>query len=151
MQPVLIAPFQTGLNKDLQPWRAPLDSFEKLNNFHIRHGYVEKRSGYRRFGHMVHNPVATITGITQANPAVVTAANTFKNGDKVLLTNVVGMTEVNGNIYTVANRTTGNFELQGVDSTLFNAYSSDGHVATFVGDRIMASFDTLILVEPSPL
>jgi hypothetical protein len=137
---VVIAPFQTGLNKDLQPWQAPPDSFKTLNNFHIRHGFLEKRTGYRKYGHMVHNPVAAITGITQANPAVVTAANTFTNGDQVVITNVAGMAEVNGNIYTVANRTAASFELQGVDSTAFTAYSSGGRAATFVGDRIMGIF-----------
>ena len=136
-QPVLIAPFQTGLDTDLQPWQAPPDSFELLNNFHIRHGFLEKRSGYRVFGYMVHNPVATITAISQANPAVVTAANTFTNGDQVLITNVTGMTEVNGNIYTVANRTAADFELSGIDSTGFTAYSAGGRAATFDGDRIM--------------
>lgn len=136
-QPVLIAPFQTGLDTDLQPWQAPPDSFQLLNNFHIRHGFLEKRSGYRIFGYMVHNPVATITGISQANPAVVTAANTFTNGDQVLITNVAGMTEVNGNIYTVANRTAADFELSGVDSTSFSAYTLGGRAATFDGDRIM--------------
>jgi len=73
---------------------------------------------------------ATITGVTQANPAVVTAANTFANGEQVTITNVVGMTELNGNTYTVANVTANDFELSGVDSTAFTAYVSDGDVVS---------------------
>lgn len=137
VQPIVIAPFKTGLDTDISPWLAPLDSFSDLNNFHVKHGFIEKRSGYRRFGYMVHNPVATITGITLANPAVVTAANTFTNGDQVVITNVIGMVELNGGIYTVANRAAGSFELSGIDSSSYTAYVSGGYCATFIGDRIM--------------
>ena len=70
---------------------------------------------------------ATISGVTQANPAVVTAtAHDFNNGELVTITGVVGMTELNGNTYTVANATANTFELQGIDSTLFTAYVSGG-------------------------
>ena len=69
----------------------------------------------------------TITGITQANPAVVTASSHgYSNGDHVWINNVVGMTEVNGRRYTVANKTTNTFELSGVDSSSYTAYSSNG-------------------------
>ena len=74
----------------------------------------------------------TITGITQANPAVVTAtSHGYENGDEVLITGVVGMTEVNSKRFLVSNKTTNTFELQdkdGVDinSTAFTAYSSGG-------------------------
>jgi hypothetical protein len=78
----------------------------------------------------------TITGITQANPAVVTVSGTAPaNGDHVYITEVVGMTEVNNStlFYTVANRTATTFELQdrdgnNVDSSAFTAYSSGGVV-----------------------
>jgi hypothetical protein len=74
----------------------------------------------------------TITGITQANPAVVTAtSHGYENGDEVLISGVSGMTEVNGKRFLVADKTTNTFELQdkdGVDinSTGFTAYSSGG-------------------------
>ncbi|QPZ53482.1 putative tail tubular B [Pelagibacter phage HTVC034P] len=74
----------------------------------------------------------TITGITQANPAVVTAtSHNYSNGDEVLITGVSGMTEVNSKRFLVANKTTNTFELQNkdsvdVDSTGFTAYSSGG-------------------------
>jgi hypothetical protein len=68
-----------------------------------------------------------ITGITQANPAVVTsAAHGFANGDEVMIKSVAGMEEVNGRIFTIANVAANTFELEGVDSTGYGAYSSGG-------------------------
>jgi hypothetical protein len=74
----------------------------------------------------------TVSGITKANPAVVTASSHgFSNGDFVILSSVVGMTEVNGKTFKVADKTTNTFELQDVDGTdinssSFTAYSSGG-------------------------
>ena len=75
----------------------------------------------------------TITGITQANPAVVTvsSAGTIQNGDQIVIQGVEGMTEVNftgDNLYTVANLSGSTFELSGIDSSAFTAYTSDGTV-----------------------
>ena len=74
----------------------------------------------------------TITGITQANPAVVTSSSHgYSNGDFVIISGVVGMTEVNGKTFKVADKTTNTFELQDVDgndinSSGYTAYSSSG-------------------------
>ena len=55
----------------------------------------------------------TITGITNDIPARVTAvAHGFSDGDQVYITGVLGMTEVNGIVWTVANATTNTFELE---------------------------------------
>ena len=71
-----------------------------------------------------------ITGITQANPAVVaySGADNFSNNDIISIQDVVGMTEINGKRYTVANvNTTANtFELSGINSTGYTAYTSAG-------------------------
>jgi hypothetical protein len=70
----------------------------------------------------------TITGITKADPAVVTApAHGLSNGDSVYIRNVKGMTEVNTNTYTVANVTTDTFELEDEDSSGYTAYRSGGY------------------------
>jgi Flp pilus assembly protein TadG len=70
-----------------------------------------------------------ITGITRANPAVVTSANHgFQNGDTVYIRNVSGMSQVNNRVFTVANKTTNTFQLQGVNSSGYNSYSSGGIV-----------------------
>lgn len=85
-----------------------------------------------------------ITGITQANPAVLTytGSDDFSNGDLVRITGVNGMSELDEDFYTVANVNTGTntFELQGVNSTGYSAYISGGIVrkvvqgnASFIG------------------
>ena len=71
--------------------------------------------------------IATITGISKANPAVVTAvAHGFSNGDLIRIAGVVGMTEVNNLTFTIANITVDTFELVGVNSSSYTAYVSDG-------------------------
>lgn len=69
----------------------------------------------------------TISGITRANPAVVTSAgHGFSNGDTVYIRNVNGMTQVNNGVFTVANAAANTFQLQGVNSSSYNSYSSGG-------------------------
>jgi len=74
----------------------------------------------------------TITAITKANPAVVTAtSHGYENGDEVLISGVGGMTEVNGKRFLVADKTTNTFELQDKDgndinSSSFTTYTSGG-------------------------
>lgn len=70
---------------------------------------------------------ARITGATKANPCVITAeGHGFVNGNVVYISDVAGMTQLNGNYYTVANKTTDTFQLQGVDSTSYDTYTSGG-------------------------
>lgn len=69
----------------------------------------------------------TITAVTQADPAVVTiAGHPYTNGQQIYIGDVNGMTELNGKVYVVANKTTNTFELQGIDSSSYTAYSSGG-------------------------
>jgi len=68
-----------------------------------------------------------ISGLTAADPGVVTAtSHGYSNGDHVWINSVVGMTEVNGRRFTVANKTTNTFELSGIDTSGYTAYSSAG-------------------------
>ena len=75
---------------------------------------------------------ATITGVTKANPAVVSATNNFKEGQQVTISGVSGMTQLNGNVYTVRNPSGSNFQLYDTDgttsinSTGFGTWSSGG-------------------------
>ena len=72
------------------------------------------------------NPL-TITAITKANPAVVTSASHgLSNGDRVRIQDVMGMTEVNSESFTVANVATNTFELSGINSTAYTTYISSG-------------------------
>jgi hypothetical protein len=68
---------------------------------------------------------STITGITQASQAVISTVNTFAVGQLVTISGVNGMTELNGNTYTIA-AATGTTITINVDSTNFTAYTSGG-------------------------
>jgi hypothetical protein len=73
-----------------------------------------------------------INAITAADPgAVTTTANhLLVNGDRVRITGVVGMTELNGNVYTVTKTGATTFTI-GVDTSDtddYTAYTSDGVV-----------------------
>jgi len=73
-----------------------------------------------------------INAITAADPgAVTTTANhLLVNGDRVRITGVVGMTELNGNVYTVTKTGATTFTI-GVDTSdtdNYTAYTSDGVV-----------------------
>lgn len=73
-----------------------------------------------------------ITGITKADPAVVTSnAHGYSNGNIVFIADVVGMTEVNKKNFTVRNVTANTFELEGYDSTDNDTYSSGGTAEKF--------------------
>jgi len=73
-----------------------------------------------------------ISGISQANPGVVTSnGHGYANGDFVNISGVVGMTEVNNKTFKVANKATNTFQLTDIDgtnvnTTNFTAYGSDG-------------------------
>ncbi|MEK1930959.1 MAG: phage tail tube protein [Pararhizobium sp.] len=74
------------------------------------------------------SPAVTITAITKADPMVITATNTFDEGDVVRATGIVGMTELNERIGIVTNPTGTTFEIDGIDSTSYAAYVSGGTV-----------------------
>lgn len=85
--------------------------------------------------------VLTITGITNANPGVVTvaAATGLANGDKIFIYDVGGMTEVNNRAYHVKNLSGTTFQLEewwgdgdvtsAVNTTSYGTYTSGGSVS----------------------
>ena len=113
--------------------RSKDDGKVKLVNFEFsdEQAYVlEFGANYIRFfkdGGILTEATKTITAITKANPAVVTAtSHGYNNGDRVFVSGVVGMTEVNNREFTVANKTTNTFELSGINSSSFTTYTSGG-------------------------
>lgn len=102
--------------------------------FNVEQAYmIEFGDQYMRF-YKDHGVITeadkVITGATAANPVVVTSvAHGFSNGDTVIIRDVVGMEELNGDRYTVANVATDTFELAGVDGSAFTAYTSGGVAA----------------------
>lgn len=107
--------------------------FEYDDNLSFILEFTDQKVRFYRNGGQVREDAQAITAITQANPAVVTysGADNYTNGDSIYIEGVVGMTEVNGREFTVANVNTGanTFELSGVDSTGYGAYSSGGEVS----------------------
>lgn len=120
----------------------------------------------RNFSHVVEDAV-TITGITQADPGVVTAdSHGYSDGDEVYISGVVGMTEVNGRRFIVANKDTNTFELtdqatgDNVDTSGYTAYDSAGETARVyeistpyaIADvpniKFVQSFDVMTLTHP---
>jgi len=76
---------------------------------------------------------ATITGISIANPMVITAANTYAAGDIISIHGVVGTTQVNDRFFVVSGTdlSTASFKVTDLDGTsissaAFTAWSSGG-------------------------
>jgi len=71
-------------------------------------------------------PNKTVTGITQANPGVVTiAGHGIPTGQRIALMSVGGMTQVNGQVFTVTAIDANTFSI-GVDTSGYSAYTSGG-------------------------
>jgi len=76
-----------------------------------------------------------ITGATAANPVVISvASHPFLNTDRIKISGVLGMTELNDIVYLVSSKTATSFALQdtngnNVDGTGYTAYSSAGTAA----------------------
>lgn len=76
----------------------------------------------------------TITAISKASEAVITATNTLSAGDWVVIRNVTGMTEINERVVRVKSPSGTQFTAEGLDSTDFTTYVSGGsayEVTTF--------------------
>jgi Ubiquitin-activating enzyme E1 FCCH domain len=98
---------------------------------------LEFGAGYIRFynnGSPVLESAHTVTGITNANPGVVSSAgHGYSNGDWVYFSAVGGMTQVNGSYYIVAGATANTFQLHdlngnAVDTTAYGAFVGSGSV-----------------------
>lgn len=77
------------------------------------------------------SPPQAITAISKAAQAVVTsAAHGLETGDVVKPAGIVGMTELNDQVYIVEYLTANTFGLFGVDSTDYTTYVSGGSIQT---------------------
>ena len=104
-------------------------------------GYVLETDG---LGNLSWTPKSTITAyisaVTKANPGVVTTTqdNFFTDGTEVTITNVVGMTELNGGSYYVNVLTSNTFSLYS-DSGLSTPVDTSGYTTYTSGGRVIAS------------
>ena len=94
----------------------------------------------------------TITGISKAAEAEVTGTHDYAIGDLVVITGVVGMTEMNNRVVRVKSvSTTVSFVCEGLDSTGFTTYVSGGvanEVTTLVTFDNATGFN---FPEPAPV
>ena len=90
----------------------------------------------------------TITAITKANPGVVTsAAHGFSNGDTVVITGVVGMTQVNGKRFKVASVATNTFQLQDIDGNNVNTTSYTTYTSGGIANRVYTLTTTYLTAD----
>lgn len=75
------------------------------------------------------SPNPEITAVTKADPPVVTSAgHGLADGDVVKIIDVVGMTELNDELFVVSNKTNDTFELTDVRGSGYGTYSSGGEI-----------------------
>lgn len=75
------------------------------------------------------SPSGVITGVSRANPAVVSETNHGRSdGDVVQINGVVGMTDLNGTTAVINVTGASTYELLGIDSSGYAAYVSGGVV-----------------------
>ena len=107
----------------------------------------------------------SITGITRANPPVVTAdGHGFTTGFNVQIQNVQGMTEINQDAteaYTITVIDANTFSLDGMNTTGFGAYTGGGTAAQvtnqvtgmsyLLGQNVTAVGDGALILQPTPV
>lgn len=79
----------------------------------------------------------TITGVTQANPGVITSAgHGYSDGDEVYISSVGGMTELNGKFYLVDYINANTFSLTDIDGNAINTSSYTAYTSGGTCERI---------------
>jgi Flp pilus assembly protein TadG len=69
----------------------------------------------------------SISGASKTSPVTITSSSHgFSNGDRVWISGVSGMTQLNSKVYTVSSANTNSFSLLGVNGTSYSTYSSGG-------------------------
>jgi hypothetical protein len=107
-----------------------IERFENQDGTGILHGYSDS--------YLTYDAGTAISGITKADPGVVTStSHGLSDGDRVKMIGVGGMTEVEGITYVVANKTANTFELNdeygnNIDTSSFTTYTSGGYVHKLV-------------------
>lgn len=106
-------------------------------------------------GSVLETPIP-ITGATQANPCVISAVNSYSNGDWIFGANVAGMTQLNSRTFVVSAVTPTSFSLKDlfgnpINALQFGAYTSGGTFAriytTFSSPYALADLPYLKVVQ----
>ncbi len=95
-------------------------------------------------------PVTTITAITPGTTTLITTDNEFSANQLVKISGVVGMTELNGNVYLILEVTDTDITID-VDSSLFTTYTSGGTVVKVANVNSTAEIELhSIVIEVTP-
>lgn len=141
--PLHISAFETGLVQSRQNFLLPNDAYPTIENAFIFRERIQRKSGCKLLGRLrrvledqsLGNTITTgvqfnlftqinltgaINNITQALPGSVTttANHLLQTGQTVTLSGVGGMTEVNGNTYTITVTGVNTFTI-GIDTSAF--------------------------------
>lgn len=148
---VLIAGYPGGgLTQDKKPAFLANEAYSNLENAYVFRERTKKRDGEVPMGRLrrvftslaIGNSSASpwtfnifyfgtgakgyITAITNANPGQITSpSHGLNTGMRVTFSSILGMTELNGNTYTVTVIDPNNFTI-GVDTTTFGVYAGSG-------------------------
>jgi hypothetical protein len=126
---IYIGNFRKGLNDATTAFNQDNDSFTYLFNMYVWRGRALRKRGTVKLGRLerqIESSIhANITGATNAASAVLTANNTFVNGQTIQISGVSGMTQLNGNTYTITAVSSTTITIN-VNSTAFGVYSGGG-------------------------
>lgn len=122
-----------------------IQAFDSANEVRLIPFQASTEVGYTlEFGNFYMRPLyqgqpvletgVAITGISQANPAVVTVANSWSVGDIVYIAGALGMTQINSRYFKISARTGANITLSdlngvAVSSAAYSAWTSGGTVS----------------------
>jgi len=96
-----------------------------------------------------------ITAATAANPVQITSAtHGLSDEDKIIITSVDGMTELNGTTYYVANSAANTFTLQSavgtdVDGSDYTAYTENGYITKYADIEMDDDDSTYVYALPT--
>lgn len=126
---------RTGSGKNYNPFVSIQDTVTSSGN-PVTLQLITQRYNGMSLQTLRRSTSASISGITQANPCVITtsAPHGINVGSRIALSGIVGMTQLNGTTQTVSAVTSTTLTLGDVNSTGYTAYSSGG---TIVPDIVM--------------
>lgn len=90
------------------------------------------------------------SGVTQANPAVASAVNSYANADWVYASGFQGMTELNGRTFILSGVSAAAFTLNDIFGNPINSLGYDAYVAGGTFARIYTNFQPLYALEDLP-
>lgn len=132
--PVRITSNAHGFNNGDVVWISGVSGMTQLNNrAFVVTGQATNTfqlQGVNGTGFSTYSSGGTIRKcqVSDCGIVITATAHGFNNGDKVYVTGVGGMTQINNTAFTVANRTANTFSLSGVNGASYGTYSSGGSV-----------------------